>query len=387
MSLRVVINAQLDPKHSGGIAQVILGLAHSLGLLEGPEEYVFVCSPESASWLESYIGPNSRIEINTKKASPPTFGVRESDEFWESFTPKVLHFPYQSYTRTDIPSVFNPHDLQHVHLPQMFGENELARREALYAQACRMSAAVATTSQFVKNDIVRHYKLSPDKVHVLPWGPPSAAYKRPTEETVAKVLTKYDLPNRFAIYPAQTWPHKNHKLLLEALHLLLKRDGVAIPLVCTGAKTEHYPQLVQLTERLNLGEQIRFLGWVDEGELMALYRAAEMMIVPTRFEAMSFPVFEAFSEGIPVACSTVTSLPEQTGDAALLFDPDDVEGMASAILRLHQDEALRRLLVERGRERLAHFSWTKTAEGYRALYRKVAGQGDRVCSILETALK
>ena len=128
--MRIVINAQLDPKRSGGIAQVILGLAHSLGKLEGPEEYVFVCSPESASWLKSYTGPNSRIEINSRRAAPPANGARESDGFWESFSPSVLHFPYQSYTRTEIPSIFNPHDLQHVHLPQMFSKDERARREA-----------------------------------------------------------------------------------------------------------------------------------------------------------------------------------------------------------------------------------------------------------------
>jgi glycosyltransferase involved in cell wall biosynthesis len=210
-------------------------------------------------------------------------------------------------------------------------------------------------------------------------------YERPTDEEVAQVLSKYRLPGCLAVYPAQTWPHKNHKLLLEALQLLRDRDNVVIPLVCTGAKTEHYAQLAQLVEQRELHTQVQFIGWISERELMALYRAAEMMIVPTLFEGFGFPVFEAFAEGIPVACSAVTSLPEQTGGAALLFEPNDVEELASAILRLHNDETLRRVLIERGRKRLTGFSWRKTAEEYRALYRRAAGQLDQACNIPETA--
>jgi len=385
--LRVVINAQLDPKRSGGIAQVILGLAHSLGELDGPEEYVFVCSQSSAQWLESYVGPNSRIEVNTKGGAAPADGVRQSDGFWESFSPNVLHFPYQSYTRTEIPTVFNPHDLQHVHLPQMFKEEERARRERLYGEACRLSAAIVTTSQFVKNDVVRQYEVTPDNVHVVWWGPPSAAYERPSNEAVARVLAMYDIPARFAIYPAQTWPHKNHKLLLEALHSLRTRDGVIVPLVCTGAKTEHYSQLAHYVEQLGMADQVSFLGWVDEGELIALYHSAEMMIVPTLFEAISFPVFEAFAEGIPVACSTVTSLPEQVGDAALLFDPNNVMELTSVILMLHKDEQVRRELIERGHTRLAQFTWKNAAEGYRAVYRGVAGLSPTPCSTAEVGVR
>ena len=372
--MRIAINAQLDPKYAGGIAQVILGLAHSLGRLDGPEEYLFVCSPDSASWLEPHLGANSRIEINARLKPSPWRGVRESDGFWESFSPDVIHFPYQSYTQTDRPTVFNPHDLQHVHLPQLFTEDERARRETLYAQACQLAAAVAVTSGFVKNDIVRQYGIPADRVHVIWWGSPSAAYQVASDDDTAHVLEKHDLPDRFAIYPAQTWPHKNHGKLLEALHLLRTRHNVIVPLVCTGARNDDHAQLTEQVSRLKLGDQVRFLGWVDEHDLMALYRAAEMMIVPTLFEAISFPVFEAFAEGVAVACSAVTSLPEQVGDAALLFDPHDVEAIATVILQLHQDEALRRRLVARGHERLKRFSWTTTAKQYRALYRNVAGR-------------
>jgi glycosyltransferase involved in cell wall biosynthesis/predicted O-methyltransferase YrrM len=375
-TLRVVINAQLNPARSGGIAQVLVGLAHSLGRLDGREEYVFVCSPASAPWLKDFIGENSRIEVNEKQSPAPARGVRVSDGFWESFAPDVVHFPYQSYTEVDVPTVFNPHDLQHVHLPEFFSDEERARRERLYGEACRRASAVATASRFVKEDIVRQYGVDADKVKVIWWGSPTTAYDPPTDEQIAAALHRYDLPRDFAIYPAQTWPHKNHATLLKALSLLRDRCGVRVPLVCTGSKTDHWTELTQQVSKLRLDDQVWFVGRVEESELMALYHAARMMLVPTLFEAMSFPVFEAFAEGLPVACSNVTALPEQVGHGAVTFNPREPEKMASIILRIHRDESLRRTLIEQGRVRLKHFSWTETARRYRALYRRVAGRSD-----------
>lgn len=379
--MRIVINGQIDPRRSGGIAQVLAGLAHALGQLDGPEEYVFVCSPQSAPWLAPHLGANSKIETNRKCTAAPKRGIRESDGFWESFAPDVLHFPYQSYTRTDIPSVFNPHDLQHVHLPHLFEEEERARRESLYGEACRHAAAVAVTSRFVKDDVVRQYEIPADKVHVIWWGAPTSVYEHPTPADVSNVLARHRIAEPYAIYPAQTWPHKNHKLLLEALQRICGPCAMPLSLVCTGAKTDYYQELHSLVIRFGLEDHVRFLGWIEERELMALYRAARMMIVPTRFEAVSFPVFEAFDMGIPVACSAVTSLPEQVGDAAILFEPHDTEGLISAIRRLHEDESLRRTLISRGYDRVKQFTWRSTAEGYRALYRRVACGAASVASV------
>ena len=97
-------------------------------------------------------------------------------------------------------------------------------------------------------------------------------------------------------------------------------------------------------------------------------------MIPTKFEAASFPLWEAFSAGVAAASSNVTSLPEQAGDAALLFDPDSLDDMAAAIDRLWNDSALRRLLIERGRARVDAFRWDRTARTFRAHYRRLAGR-------------
>lgn len=377
--MRVVINAQLDPQTSGGIAQVILGLAHGLAQLdERQDEYVFVCSEASAAWLRPFIARHLRIEVNGC-VGKPHYGVRDSDGFWESYDPDVLHFPYQAYTRTQVPSVFNPHDLQHVHLPDLFTDQERARRDALYGEACHHATAVATASRFVHDDIIRHFNLPSHKVEVIPWGAPTEAYRRPSDGLIARTLRRYSISKPFAIYPAQIWPHKNHTRLLDALRQAIDDGCVELSLVCTGAFTQHVERVRQRIDEMNLHEHVRMVGWVDEETLMALYASARFMIVPTLFEAVSLPVLEAFANRLPVACSRVTSLPEQVGDAALLFDPMNVEQLADAIRTLATRDDLCDELSRRGAQRIAQATWRRTAESYARLYRSVGivHTGDR----------
>ena len=107
--------------------------------------------------------------------------------------------------------------------------------------------------------------------------------------------------------------------------------------------------------------------------MSALYRAAHIVFIPTLFEAASGPLFEAWQHGAPVACSSVTSLPEQAAGAALLFDPFEVDGIALALARMATEEGLRDELRRWGARRLEDFSLERTAKAYRAVYRRAAG--------------
>ncbi|MFN8629646.1 MAG: glycosyltransferase family 1 protein [Chloroflexota bacterium] len=176
------------------------------------------------------------------------------------------------------------------------------------------------------------------------------------------------------LYPAQTWPHKNHANLLRALARLREAKGLEIPLVASGRRNEHFPVLEELSHSLDLTHQVVWTDFVSEADLLALYGGATAVVIPTRFEAASAPLWEAFHAGIPAACSNVTSLPEQAGDAALLFDPDDVPGMAESIERLWTDAALRAVLIARGSARVSRLSWDRTARIFRAHYRRIAGR-------------
>jgi glycosyltransferase involved in cell wall biosynthesis len=154
----------------------------------------------------------------------------------------------------------------------------------------------------------------------------------------------------------------------------LRNGGLTLRLVCTGAP---YPQFWGQIEaglsELDLAEQVRFLGHVPEPDLRALYRLAMGLVLPSLYEASSLPIFEAWLDGLPVACSNAAALPEQVRDAALLFDGTDVEAIAAALATITQDDGRRRELRERGYARLKAFDLQRTVKTYRAVYRQVGG--------------
>jgi glycosyltransferase involved in cell wall biosynthesis len=188
------------------------------------------------------------------------------------------------------------------------------------------------------------------------------------------VARRYGITGPFGLYPAMTWSHKNHVRLLEGLAQLKARTGACPRLVCTGKQTDYWPVIQNKMKDLGLTGQVAFTGLISHDELRALYRLAQFVIIPTLFEAASAPLFEAWQERVPVACANITSLPEQAGQGALLFDPYAVPAIAAALQSMSTDDALRRTLVEEGTRRLAAFSWERTARAYRALYRRVAGR-------------
>ena len=229
---------------------------------------------------------------------------------------------------------------------------------------------VAMTS-WGKRDFIANYDLPPEKVTVVPGGSVLREYPPPTDRDIGELRSRLSLPESFLLYPAQTWPHKNHMRLLEALASIRDEHGVGIPLVCPGKQTDHYGQIQDLIGSLGLEPLTRFPGFVSPLELRALYELATGLVFPSLFEGWGLPVCEAFDAGLPVASSTATGLPDVVGDAGLMFDPDDTQGMAAEVLRLWQDAGLRASLRERGRERAALFSFDRTARLFRAHYRRI----------------
>ena len=384
------INAQLPSGgEAGGIEQFVTGLITALGRLDGPDEYIVVGPREGSEWLEPHLGPNQRlvpfiparasVPRRVKSAFARGLGAYEDgsgiwpEPFFDSLGADVVHFPFQSFLRCRTPTIFNPHDLQHCHYPEFFDDDQLRTRNAMYPEACRSARFVATESEWTRRDVIGQFGLEPAKVVTVYRGAPTDLYEPVDDLTLQETRRDFDLPQVFALYPARTWPHKNHVALLEGLALARDRHGTSIDLVCTGGLSAFWPTIDERRHQLGLERHARFLGFVAPIQLRALYRLAEFVVFPSLFEGGGFPLVEAFAEGTPAACSTATSLPEYAGDAAHLFDPTP-PGIADAIVRMATDTALRDELRRRGAVRRASFSWERAARTYRALYRRAAGR-------------
>jgi glycosyltransferase involved in cell wall biosynthesis len=251
------------------------------------------------------------------------------------------------------PFAFTLHDLQEKHLPENFGVATRVWRHLTNRLLTRRASRVVCESDFVRRDIVRFFGIAEDRIAVIP-APPVTVLRdsRLDEEMLAAVRDKFDLPRCFLFYPAQFWPHKNHRRLVEAFDIVAKAHPEC-GLVLTGKKRDEYDRVFELVRKLGLTSRVRHIGYVETAELAALYRLATAAVIPTLFESISIPVYEAFSLGTAVCVSDVVALPEQVGDAALLFDPRSAEDMADKVCTLLSDPDLRRQLIERGRRRIA----------------------------------
>jgi glycosyltransferase involved in cell wall biosynthesis len=371
--LRIAINAQLWPGSGNGGVESVLRVLTGLAQLDGPEHYLFVALHDQQDWLRSLLhGTNASVVTPLRSLGRRLMQIsrrvtnREDantiGRYLDSLDCDVVHFPYQRFHRTIAPSIFNPHDLQHRHYPQFFSAAELQSREAIYGPACRAAHTVAVASQWVKQDLIDDLAVDPAKIRVIPWAPlpinsePSQSDREP-----------------FVLYPAMLWEHKNHRRLLDALALLRDTKGLRVQVVCTGFKTDYWPELEHHLVHLALTDQVTFPGVVSDIELSALYSCAQFVIIPSLFEAASAPMFEAWQHGAPVACAAITSLPEQAGDAAFLFDPTSVPEIASALERMATDAQLRNDLRARGARRLQELDPIVTLKRYRAVYRQAAG--------------
>lgn len=405
--LAVAVDARLISGEYGGVEQVIIGLAHGLsGLKDGSERYDFLVYEGEESWLEPFVSGPCRLTYVPRPKEPDTWrhkavraaprlaamrrrllgerrpgeqapiAVPVSDGFIERAGYDLVHFTKQDGFLTEVPSIYHPHDLQHVHLPEFFSSTERARRDLWYRTLCEQASMIAVTSNWGSRDLVEHFGVDPGKIEVIPLAPALTAYVAGTPASRQNVLRTLGVERGgYLLYPAQTWPHKNHLRLIEAV-VALRKKGIPVSLVCSGRLNDDYPALEEQVARLGASDYVRFLGFVSACELDALYYGARGLVMPTLFEAAGGfgPIAEAFAAGVPVACSNVTSLPEEVGDAALVFDPLNTTSIAEAVERLWCEEPLRTELVAKGVKRVSTYSWTRVALTFRAHYRRICGR-------------
>jgi glycosyltransferase involved in cell wall biosynthesis len=257
-----------------------------------------------------------------------------------------------------VPRVVSLLDVQHHELAQMFSPLERRLRAWAYDGAARDADLVLTISEHARRGIIEHVGVAPDRVRSIPLGVDLARFS-PDGPGPAEHL---GLPARYVLYPANMWPHKNHARLLEAFAAL---DDPDLWLILTGQTYGN--------EGLLAGHaRVRHLGHVAHDELPALYRGATALIFPSLFEGFGLPPLEAMACGVPVAASDRGALAEVCGDAALLFDPEDVEAMTDAMRRVTGGGARRERLRAAGPAHAAGFTWAAAVRAHVEAYALVA---------------
>jgi len=265
---------------------------------------------------------------------------------------KEQHCPYR-----DLPYIVTLMDLDHrvlPYFPEVSTEGQWENREVFFSTALRRAAFVVVGTECGKSEIERFYQVPSEKIKVLPL--PTRRFALDNFEKEISLPGRYCSSVPYLFYPAQFWPHKNHICLLLALKSLREKHGMIFQLLLAGSDKGNRRYIKQKVSELNLTEQVRFLGFVPEQELLALYKHAFALTFATFFGPDNLPPLEAFALGCPVIASRVAGAEEQLGDAALFFDPKNSEQLVDKIKMLYENPILRMELIQRGRKRALHFT-------------------------------
>ena len=265
------------------------------------------------------------------------------------------------------PGVLTVHDLQPFVMPEHFSPVKRNFSRIAVPRSVRAARLVLTPSEFTRVSVIELLDADPDDVVVVPHGvAPTPAPGTPEEV----VRARFDLGDRpFFVFPAITYPHKNHLLLVRALPAV--PDAV---LVLTGGAAQMEDEVRVEAEALGVADRVRRPGRVPRADLDGLLDAATALVFPSMFEGFGAPVLEAMSRGCPVVASDVTALPEVVGDAGILLPPEEPEEWSRVMLELVHNPDRRGDLAARGRARAAEFPWGRSATALRGAYGRALGR-------------
>ncbi len=252
------------------------------------------------------------------------------------------------------------HDIMHRYEPQFKESSSFGRgkfRDKLFKSFGKNSKVVLVDSVVGKSQLMESYGIGATKIEVLPYIAPAHIVSY-NDELNTQYFRDLNLPPKFVFYPAQFWPHKNHKILIEAAELL-KKDIADFKLLFLGPKKHAFHELYEMVREKNLMDTIRFIDFVPNEVLGGFYTRARAMIMPTFYGPTNIPPLEAIALKCPVAVSGIYGMPDQLGDAALYFDNKNVRDVANVISKLWTDDLICSILKKNSEKHLIKWNYEK----------------------------
>jgi glycosyltransferase involved in cell wall biosynthesis len=370
------------PGKIGGMETYIRSLLDQLQLIDHTDTFTLLCdewnlaefpilSPNFSLKVCNYSKPSLRRLVRSTLRKAIGVDILKAEPRYQNFD--FVHHPF-TVIRPEwhiLPSILTFHDMQQEFYPEFFPPHELQRRNETYKNSVAASTRLIAISEHVKTCLIDFYDVSPDKIDVIYNGCGPEYRVIEDQEGMAAVKSRYGLDRPYLLYPAATWPHKNHTRLLKALKLMKDRYRFDGNLVLTGIAMQTHGEILEQIKRMGLQDIVKVLGYLPYHELPYLFNMARIMVFPSLFEGFGIPIAEAMACGCPVVCSNVTSIPEVIGDSGVMFDPNSPDEMAEKLWHVWNDDAKRKEMSESGIERAKQFRWENTARKTLDAYRKV----------------
>lgn len=260
-----------------------------------------------------------------------------------------------------IKKLLTVHDLTYLFFPETMAIKNLIAYRFLQKKSITRADKILADSQATADDLQKHFALTVDKIEVVYPGIDNTLFQNTDTMQIKEVVKKYQINLNYILAVSTIEPRKNLESLLKAYAILLKRHNIVHQLVIVGAKGWKDSGLYKQVKDLELGNRVRFLGFVPHRDLPVLYSGACVFLYLSLYEGFGFPILEAMACGCPVITSNVSSMPEVAADVAVLVDCQNIEQIAHDTFKLINNQAQRNLLKAKGRERVKQFSWTDRA--------------------------
>ena len=250
---------------------------------------------------------------------------------------------------TNIKSVISIMDLSYLHYPSLFKKIDLIKLKIWTKLSVLKAQKIITISNFSKSEIIKYYKVLPEKIVVAYPGVDTSIFKPGDNK-------KED----YILFVGTLQPRKNIRVLIKAFGKIIKKRSIRLKIA--GKKGWLYNDIFAFVKERGLETHIDFVNFVSDLYLVKLYQKASCFILPSLYEGFGIPVVEAFACGCPVIASNTSSLPEIVGNAGLLFSPFDSDQLALLIEKILDNKKLRENFISEGLKKTKEFNWKKTAQ-------------------------
>lgn len=318
---------------------------------------------ESDDWQYKVFGPK---KMWTQLALPvKLFSLKKKPDIF--FTPS--HYAPRF---SPVPTVISIMDLSYFYFPQLFNKNDLYQLVNWTKYSAKKAAKIFTISNASRDDIIKQYKVDQKKVIVTYPGIKQISDSKSTATNMEDVTKKFNIKKPYVLFVGTLQPRKNLTNLIHAFSRLANKD---LELVLVGKRGWMYQEILDAPEKYNVKDRVIFLDFVADSELPILYENASCFVLPSLYEGFGLPVLEAMKYGCPVVTSNISSLPEVGGDAAIYFNPTDIQDMTSKINKVVSDDKLRKEMRKKGFEQVKKFSWEKTAKQTLEALKEIVNEG------------
>ena len=378
--MRIALNAQLLSSaasyRAAGINRVLQQFLAELAQVPGNEQYI-VYAPDGDANRKLLRVPRVEAHLTHLPVDRPPVRIA-----WEQAALPIellraradlLHaLGFVSPFAWRGKSVVTVYDLSFLRYPEVYNRANRVYLSTFTPPSLRRADRVITISEDARRDVIELCGVAPERVTpILLAADESFAPASP--DAVAAFRAAHGLPDRFVLYMGTLQPRKNVELLVRAYAMLRAQGSDDHALVLAGPRGWQYEPIFDLIRQLGIEDSVKFPGFVPGHEQALWYSSATVFAFPSRYEGFGLPLLEAMACGTPVVSSNASSLPEVVGDAGLLVDPADAEGLCAALRHLLEDEARRTALAAAGRERAKLFSWRRMALETVQVYREVLG--------------